>query len=387
MKGHRKSPSANASSSSSTGRGGNRSQQKKNVSSTTAPPVILAKNPNQNKQTSDPFSPTLNTSTTSSIDPRSLEINTTTTSMTSQAYQYQRRSSPTPQRLYVPTPSVSTVPSTRIRSPQKRKNSFSSSKQSAKLISGQYQFLPDISSRTTWMELTHFTVIGCIGMESVGKSTIMSMLADLNFLKRDMEVLCNKKSNHFFPAQTLESLLNNKHETNGIDIYVIPEEKLVLLDMQPILSTSILMEALSRNESQRFGSLLPECQLAIQSYQLVIFLLSICHYVLVVHDQYIDLKVFDFLHEAFALKKKIETNTNATVTLMEHCAELLFIANKIPDARREEDKVVYTLQRHQSALLNLQDVVSRKEKQMFVLPTRVSRLSLLPMRYILKRFK
>uniref|UniRef100_A0AAV1URU2 Uncharacterized protein n=1 Tax=Peronospora matthiolae TaxID=2874970 RepID=A0AAV1URU2_9STRA len=58
----------------------------------------------------------------------------------------------------------------------------------------------------------------------------------------------------------------------------------ILLDTQPLLSSSMLVDLLESKESHRVGAMTPEQQVEAASYQIAVFLCAICHYVLVVHD-------------------------------------------------------------------------------------------------------
>ena len=45
-----------------------------------------------------------------------------------------------------------------------------------------------------------------------------------------------------FPTQKIENLIECKHETSGIDIHVTPQERMIILDCQPLFSTSFLYQ-------------------------------------------------------------------------------------------------------------------------------------------------
>lgn len=65
-----------------------------------------------------------------------------------------------------------------------------------------------------------YTVIGVIGTQGVGKSTILNLLV-------------NNNENKPFNIQTLQNKLYNTHQTEGIHLF-ITNEKLILLDVQVI---------------------------------------------------------------------------------------------------------------------------------------------------------
>ena len=122
-----------------------------------------------------------------------------------------------------------------------------------------------------------FTVIGVLGCQGAGKSTVMSLLAGADWRSDEREPGWLRDSP--FAPQTLETLLQGSHQTVGVDVTVTQEqliplefeadpepepepepeaypepypspnqERLILLDTQPLLSPSVLIE-LMRKES------------------------------------------------------------------------------------------------------------------------------------------
>lgn len=72
--------------------------------------------------------------------------------------------------------------------------------------------------------------INIVMMLSTGKSTVMSLLAGC---KQD------DSRSFFFKPQSAEHLETAQHQTSGIDLFVT-EERMILLDSQPLLSASVL---------------------------------------------------------------------------------------------------------------------------------------------------
>lgn len=85
---------------------------------------------------------------------------------------------------------------------------------------------------------TDFLVVGVLGMQGVGKSTILSFLAG----NKPFE---NHKK-YTFPLQTQDVKERTGHMTAGIDMFVTAEQ-MILLDAQPILSPSILEQCIYHN--------------------------------------------------------------------------------------------------------------------------------------------
>ncbi|CAI5736256.1 unnamed protein product [Peronospora destructor] len=197
---------------------------------------------------------------------------------------------------------------------------------SVKLITPQMQFATDLSIRLgSCLELTNFTVVGVLGLEGVGKSTVLSLLAQKNKTDDDM-----------FITRSLESVVLDRHETTGIDLAVSmiggAGHPAILLDSQPLLSSSMLADLLERNESQRFRALTPEQQVEVVSYQIAVFLCAICHYVLIVHDGLaFQISVNDLLCK---IKQKFKQCRlpNISGNSQKHAARLLYVANNVADS-------------------------------------------------------
>lgn len=143
-----------------------------------------------------------------------------------------------------------------------------------------------------------FLVVGIIGQQGVGKSSLMSLLGGNSW--RD-------KRFHFRP-QGFEAKEKGVHMTNGVEMF-ITSERLILLDTQPVMSLSILDELVSNDRERRHGTgggapdLVSGVSLHnVQSIQLCSWLLSVCHVVLVLHDQAPDLNLIKLIQTAEMLK-------------------------------------------------------------------------------------
>uniref|UniRef100_M4BHP1 Protein SMG9 n=1 Tax=Hyaloperonospora arabidopsidis (strain Emoy2) TaxID=559515 RepID=M4BHP1_HYAAE len=218
----------------------------------------------------------------------------------------------TPRRLYKPT----TVQQTKICPPSS----------CVKLITPQMQFATDLSTQLgTCLELTNFTVVGVLGFDGVGKSTVLSLLA------RNEKTRKNQ-----FKTRSSESVVSHCHETTGVDLAVSmvggSGHPTILLDTQPLLSSSMLVDLLERKESHRFGAMTPEQQVEAASYQIAVFLCAICHYVLVVHDGLaFQVSVHELLYK---VKQKFSQCRLPSVSgnSQKHAAQILFVANNVADS-------------------------------------------------------
>ncbi|KDO31973.1 hypothetical protein SPRG_03189 [Saprolegnia parasitica CBS 223.65] len=185
-----------------------------------------------------------------------------------------------------------------------------------KLVNAQLQFCADLAQPASWAELTQYQVVGCIGLEGVGKSTLLSMLANQS----------PSTTNAWFPIQTLDCKLNGKHQTSGIDM-CITDDNVVLLDCQPFLSSSMLHEMIQKHESPKFNALPLDQQLEVAALQLLVFLFSVCHHVLVVSDTPRDHDLAELLQCGEVLKQRVPSISGE---LTEHCAQAIFVQTKTP---------------------------------------------------------
>ncbi|KAI9988558.1 hypothetical protein PInf_021995 [Phytophthora infestans] len=139
-----------------------------------------------------------------------------------------------------------------------------------------------------------------------------------------------------FSTRSLDALVMDRHETTGVDLAISmvagAGHPTVLLDSQPLLSSSMLADLLERNESQRFNALTPEQQIEAASYQIAVFLCSICHYVVVVHDGLAyQASVTDLLRK---IEQKLAQCRLPSVSgnSQRHTAQLLYVANNVADS-------------------------------------------------------
>ncbi|XP_001600565.2 protein SMG9 [Nasonia vitripennis] len=158
-----------------------------------------------------------------------------------------------------------------------------------------------------------FLVVGCIGAQGVGKSTIMSLLT------------ANYTSN-IFPVQGLSHHESGSNCTSGIDFYVT-KNRVIYLDTHPILSGSVVDYSSSfeqkKNTSDFVGN---ESNLELQSLQFIAFLFSVCHVVIFVQDWFVDPNLIRFLQAAEMLKPS--STTTMDQDYVEYYPHILFLHNK-----------------------------------------------------------
>ncbi|CAI6349731.1 unnamed protein product [Macrosiphum euphorbiae] len=179
-----------------------------------------------------------------------------------------------------------------------------------KVIDDYMQFINEGLSNCL-LDQTDFLVIGCLGLQGVGKSTLMSDIA-------------NKPN--LFATSTSEYLETTQNCTAGIDAY-ITKNRIILLDCQPILSSSVAYSA----SHKRMGQSIDQSGLLVDnemiSLQLAAFLLSVCHVVLLVQDWFFDPNIFKILQTAEMLKPAMPTS-HRNEELVEYFPHIVFVQNK-----------------------------------------------------------
>jgi protein SMG9 len=176
-----------------------------------------------------------------------------------------------------------------------------------KLVGDTFELLADeLSAHLS--DSQDFTVIGVLGGQGSGKSSIMSLLAGASWAASGAEmaqgIAVMPLQEPVFPPQQAETILQATHQTCGVDLYVSPE-RLILLDAQPILSASIL------GELQRGVTTLPpdvhshENLLELHSLRLAMLMLSVCHVVVCVQDEQLDPACLRLLRAAQMLRHRL----------------------------------------------------------------------------------
>ncbi|XP_028131565.1 nonsense-mediated mRNA decay factor SMG9 isoform X2 [Diabrotica virgifera virgifera] len=204
-------------------------------------------------------------------------------------------------------------------------------------------------------ENNEFLIVGVVGAQGVGKSTIMNLLSyskitedlkkeifktennsiskecDIKILTEHFEKVDLKQDEklrkEIFKIETSEDIERGFNRTQGIDIYVTPN-RLILLDCQPISSVSVL-EELIKSETKRtnlVSEFIPlENSGEIQGLQLTTFLMSVCHVLILVQDWFLDSNVVRFLHTAEMLKPTIP---NPEDEMTDHFPHLMIMHNR-----------------------------------------------------------
>ncbi|XP_041373316.1 protein SMG9-like isoform X2 [Gigantopelta aegis] len=143
------------------------------------------------------------------------------------------------------------------------------------------------------LDQTDFLVVGVVGPQGSGKSTILSLLAGTS--PQD------SYRNYVFKPQVKEVRENAGHETNGIDMFVTAE-RIIYLDTQPVMSASVMDDMIHNEKKYPTDYTSVENCIEMQSLQLATFLMTVCNVILVVEDWFTDLNFLRFILNAEMLK-------------------------------------------------------------------------------------
>eukprot|EP01083_Nonionella_stella_P047227 126390_1 len=153
-------------------------------------------------------------------------------------------------------------------------------------------------------DCSDFTVIGVIGQQGVGKSTILSHLAATgqHCVKDDI-----------FLNSDLSKLISSTHNTHGIQCYVT-QERVIYLDCQPILSPSILFSLTNHRrrcmrEKSHESMVSPMETWDMEMAKHSLFLCCICHVMLVISDSLADMDTLNFVRSIYSMRQSMKMNS------------------------------------------------------------------------------
>nr|XP_054510066.1 nonsense-mediated mRNA decay factor SMG9 isoform X3 [Agelaius phoeniceus] len=162
----------------------------------------------------------------------------------------------------------------RLAAPEKMKTSI-------KLVDEQMNWCD--SALEFLLEQTDVLVVGALGLQGTGKSTVMSLLAG-NQPEEDPR-------SFVFRPQPPELRERGGAQTGGIDLF-ITQERVLFLDTQPILSPAHLDHLINNDRKLPPEFALPHAYVETQSLQIAAFLFTVCHVVLLVQDWFTDLGLY-----------------------------------------------------------------------------------------------
>ncbi|XP_003386367.1 PREDICTED: protein SMG9-like [Amphimedon queenslandica] len=169
------------------------------------------------------------------------------------------------------------------------------------------------------MDQSDFLVVGSLGRQGVGKSTIMSMLAGTR---------TGSGRPYLFKTQPKDVQESGGYTTAGIDM-AVTSERILLLDTQPILSNALLED--HKSEGIVPASLSPDSYLDVLSLQMAIFLFTVCHVVIITMESGDVDVIFRFLWTAEKLKstccKSPDQQDMSDGATPEYFPQLVFVLN------------------------------------------------------------
>ncbi|KAJ3672585.1 hypothetical protein LUZ60_007306 [Juncus effusus] len=188
-------------------------------------------------------------------------------------------------------------------------------------------------------ENSDFVVIGVIGPPGIGKSMILNELYGYDKTSPGMILP--------FATQTDEMKVMAKNCTSGIE-FRVSDERLILLDTQPVFSASILADMIKPDGSCAIpvlsGEILsPELSHELMTIQMAVFLASVCNVLLVVSEGIHDLSMWQLMLTVDLLKHNIpdpshglnfiQDKENSVNNQEEYLSDLVFVHSKV----REQD--------------------------------------------------
>uniref|UniRef100_A0A3B3TZ42 Nonsense-mediated mRNA decay factor SMG9 n=1 Tax=Poecilia latipinna TaxID=48699 RepID=A0A3B3TZ42_9TELE len=201
-------------------------------------------------------------------------------------------------------------------------------KHSIKLVDDQMNWCD--SAMEYLRDQTDMLVVGVIGLQGTGKSTIMSLLS-ANTPEEDQR-------SYVFRPQSQEIKERGGNQSTGIDFF-ITQERVIFLDTQPILSPFILDHVINNDRKLPPEYNLPHTYVEMQSLQIAAFLFTVCHVVIVVQDWFTDINLYRFLQTAEMLKPSTpsashdSTGSSGSDDGAEYYPHIVFLQNK---SRRED---------------------------------------------------
>jgi len=166
-----------------------------------------------------------------------------------------------------------------------------------------------------------FLVVGCVGLQWSGKSTILSHLASSNCSR------CVKQTVFNISSSALQ--MRGETGTIGLDAY-ITDDRTIWLDCQPLMSAAIAEIAITHSKDsykENMAKLDPLCvgtSIEVQSLQLLSFLYCICHILIVVQDSLADPFLIRLLQTAEMLKPNLASDDSS----LDHMPHLVTLYNR-----------------------------------------------------------
>jgi len=193
--------------------------------------------------------------------------------------------------------------------------------------------LEEAISKLGLLESGDFTVIGALGGEGVGKSTILSRF-------------CGTAEDKF----VFQPEARIGHITIGVDAWVT-SERAVLLDTQPIMSAARLATLITRDCPESIKSHMALIEL--ESIRIALWLFSVCNVVLVISDWFTDPMTWNIIRACFMLrqvvrvpeflqgvKKTVLTERGERQKIVQALPDIIFLFNKVEESYMRSPSVL-----------------------------------------------
>ncbi|KAK7108849.1 nonsense-mediated mRNA decay factor SMG9-like [Littorina saxatilis] len=172
-------------------------------------------------------------------------------------------------------------------------------KQSIKIIDENFRWVD--AGIDDLVDQTDYLVVGAIGLQGSGKSTIVSMLAG--------NTAQDPYRNYVFQPQVKETREDAMFQTLGVDMFVSPE-RIIFLDTQPANSSSLLDYVIRQEKKYPQEYTSAENCIEMQSLQIASFLMTVCHVILVTQDWFTDLMFLRSLLTAEMLRPQTHSSNH-----------------------------------------------------------------------------
>ncbi|XP_056001838.1 nonsense-mediated mRNA decay factor SMG9-like isoform X2 [Ostrea edulis] len=193
--------------------------------------------------------------------------------------------------------------------------------QSVKIVDDSHQWSD--AGMEVLLDQTDFFVVGVLGLQGSGKSTMLSLLAGNN--------PSDNIRQYIFPPQNRECKELCEHQTSGINMFVTGE-RTIFLDTQPVLSPSVLDKIIRQEKKIPPEYSTAENCVEMQSLHQAAFLMSVCHIILVVQDWFSDINLIRFLQTAEMLKPSTPSSSHDSSSGSEETNDyyprIVFVQNK-----------------------------------------------------------
>ncbi|KAG5667316.1 hypothetical protein PVAND_015301 [Polypedilum vanderplanki] len=192
---------------------------------------------------------------------------------------------------------------------------------------------------------TDFLVVAAIGVKNVGKSTLMNIIADQQYVKLNDGNFVGFSSDHeIFPT-----VKEQVYEGSTIDMF-ITTDRVFVLDPSPLA-----------HNVQRRDMIVAESD----DLKMLIILLQICHLIVIVHSGYPDLTLLRLLHLADSI---IPSD-------VKHRPNFLYVGNnmqpgtKIKKLDENENHLMIPNLKHSSIFLHhdVQQTIEEYQEEVFML--------------------